>query len=168
MPWAEIVQLCREPTFSGNIAETEVMYYCWKPFWLLKKKSILIFFPQINNLLFLITMKLLFSLCLNIQQQQIIFHLFQNSFKMLWVDIGNPDVFNSENWEIDFEQESYLIWCASSGRRMTEHSPVLCYTVIYIKMEWKEFPGICALSWEDLGGNKESNTPHSPCIFSSY
>lgn len=34
---------------------------------------------------------------------KMIFHLFQRSFKMSQVDMENPDVFNSENWETDFE-----------------------------------------------------------------
>lgn len=135
VPWAEIDQLHWD---GWPFLETLLKLLCItaeKHFDLIKN-SILNSFFTINNVLFLITVKLFFSLGQNIQQWKMIFHSFQNSFKMSYVDMGNPDVFNSENWEMDFEQESYLVWCASSGRRITEHPPVLCYAVIYIK-RWR-------------------------------
>lgn len=73
------------------------------------KNSIFNSFFTINNVLFPITVKLLFSLGQNIQQWKNDLPFISEQFQNVMVDMGNPDVFNSENREMGFEQESYLV-----------------------------------------------------------
>lgn len=96
---------------------------------------------------------------------KMIFHLFQRSFKMSQVDMENPDVFNSENWETDFEPCLVCIL----GRWTAEHSPVLFQAVIYIKI-WVEtvLGHLCRASGRSWRNQKKINNPYIYRIFINY
>lgn len=142
---------------------------CWKPFWLHKPIPFQILFLQSIMFGFQLLWNYSSALVRIFGSGKMIFYLIQGTLKMSQVDKENPDVFNSENWEIDFEQESYLVWCASSGRRTAEHSPVLCQAVIYIKT-WAEtvLGHLCRALGRSWRHQKEINNLHNSCIFISY
>jgi len=61
------------------------------------KNFILNYFFTINNVSFPITVKLLLRLCQNIQQWKNYLSFISEQFQNVILDMGNPDVFNSEN-----------------------------------------------------------------------
>lgn len=169
VPWAEIAKL-HWLTFSMNTTKTNIMECWWKTFWLYKPVPFqILFFLQSIIFGFQSLWNYSSALVRIFSNGKMIFHLFQRSFKMSQVDVENPDVFNSENWERDFEQESCFVWCASSGRRTAEHSPVLCQAVIYIKI-WVEtvWGYLCRASGRSWRNQKKINNLHVYHIFINY
>lgn len=168
VPWAEIAQL-HWLTFSRNTTKANSMDCCSKTFWLYKPIPFQILFLQSKMFGIQLPWNYSSALVRIFSSGKMTFHLFQRSFKTSQVDMENPDVFNSENWEIDFEQESYLVWCASSGRRIAEHSPVLCQAVIYMKISAETILGhLCRASGRSWRNQKKRNNLHNYHIFINY